>query len=173
MLIPIQRLLQELIDSHSYHDSADYQECDIDPCNWCLSAKEYLMQIGGDHYTKMQIQPVQFIHANRIPFIEGTIIKYVSRWKSKGGLQDLEKARHMVSMLIAYGPDEHAVYMPDLTRAVDDYVSANDIPPMEALIIEYVVIWRQTSGVYTLKRARSLLDIMISNRIREVYDNGN
>ena len=82
-------------------------------------------QIGGDHYTKMRIQPVQFIHANSIPFIEGTIIKYVSRWKSKGGLQDLEKARHMVSMLIAYGPDEHAVYMPsfdDLVRAVDDYV---------------------------------------------------
>ena len=69
-------------------------------------------QIGGDHYTKMKIQPVQFIHANSIPFIEGTVIKYVSRWKSKGGLQDLEKARHMVSMLIAYGPDEHAVYMP-------------------------------------------------------------
>ena len=128
-------------------------------------------QIGGDHYTKMQIQPVQFIHANSIPFIEGTIIKYVSRWKSKGGLQDLEKARHMVSMLIAYGPDEHAVYMPDLARAVDDYISANDIPRMEALIIEYVVTWRQANGVRTLKLARSLLDTMISDRIREVYDN--
>ena len=122
-------------------------------------------QIGGDHYTKMRIQPVQFIHANSIPFIEGTIIKYVSRWKSKGGLQDLEKARHMVSMLIAYGPDEHAGYMPsfdDLARAVDAYVTANDIPPMEALIIEYVATWRQTNGVRTLKLARSLLDIMIS-----------
>ena len=130
-------------------------------------------QIGGDHYAKMQIQPVQFIHANSIPFIEGTIIKYVSRWKSKGGLQDLEKARHMVSMLIAYGPDEHAVYMPsfyDLACAVDAYVTANEIPRMEALIIEYVATWRQANGTCTLKLARSLLDTMISNRIREVYD---
>ena len=128
------------------------------------------MQIGGDHYTKMQIQPVQFIHANSIPFIEGTIIKYVSRWKSKGGLQDLEKARHMVSMLIAYGPDEHAVYMPsfdDLARAVDDYTSANDIDRMEALIIEYVVTWRQTNGIRTLKLARSLLDTIVTRGLRQ------
>ena len=123
-------------------------------------------QIGGDHYTKMQIQPVQFIHTNSIPFIEGTVIKYVSRWKSKGGLQDLEKARHMVSMLIAYGPDEHAVYMPDLARAVDDYISANDIPRMEALIIEYVATWRQTNGVRTLKLARSLLDTLVTRGLR-------
>ena len=126
-------------------------------------------QIGGDHYAKMQIQPVQFIHANSLPFIEGTVIKYVSRWKSKGGLQDLEKARHMVSMLIAYGPDEHAVYMPgfyDLACAVDDYVTANDIPQMEALIIEYVATWRQTNGIRTLKMARSLLDTMISRGLR-------
>ncbi len=129
-------------------------------------------QIGGDHYRKMKIQPVQFIHANRIPFIEGTIIKYVSRWKSKGGLQDLEKARHMVSMLIAYGPDEHAVYMPnfdDLTRAVDDYVSANEIPLMEALIIEYVAAWRQMNGICTLKLARSLLDTMLTRGCQDEH----
>lgn len=128
------------------------------------------MQIGGDHYIKMKIQPVQFIHANNIPFIEGTIIKYVSRWKSKGGLQDLEKARHMVDMLIAYGPDEHAVYMPsfdDLTRAVDAYVTANETPRMEALIIEYVVTWRQACGMPTLNLARSLLDTMISRGLRQ------
>ena len=57
-------------------------------------------QVGGDHYMKMTIQPVEFIHANGIPFIEGNVIKYVARWKQKNGLKDLEKARHYLDLLI-------------------------------------------------------------------------
>ena len=58
------------------------------------------VQIGGDHYMKMAIQPVEFIHANGIPFIEGNVIKYVARWKQKNGIKDLEKARHYLDLLI-------------------------------------------------------------------------
>jgi hypothetical protein len=57
-------------------------------------------QVGGDHYRAMAIQPVEFIHANGIPFIEGCVIKYVSRWRSKGGIADLEKAKHFIEILI-------------------------------------------------------------------------
>jgi hypothetical protein len=57
-------------------------------------------QVGGDHYRAMTIQPVEFIHANGIPFIEGCVIKYVSRWRSKGGIADLEKAKHFIEILI-------------------------------------------------------------------------
>lgn len=57
-------------------------------------------QIGGDHYMKLQIQPVEYIHANNIPFIEGCIIKYATRWRDKGGLKDLEKIKHFVNLLI-------------------------------------------------------------------------
>lgn len=57
-------------------------------------------QIGGKHYSKMAIQPVEFIHANNIPFIEGNVIKYISRWRDKGGIKDLEKAKHFIEMLI-------------------------------------------------------------------------
>lgn len=59
-----------------------------------------LVQEGGDHYKKMPIQPVEYIHANHIPFMEGCIIKYISRWKNKGGIQDLEKAKHFINLLI-------------------------------------------------------------------------
>lgn len=59
-------------------------------------------QVGGDHYKKMAIQPIEYILANDIPFTEGNVIKYVSRWKSKGGVQDLRKAQHMLSLLIAH-----------------------------------------------------------------------
>lgn len=58
------------------------------------------LQIGGNHYKTMAIQPVEYIHRNNIGFIEGCIIKYVSRWQAKGGLNDLRKARHFLDLLI-------------------------------------------------------------------------
>lgn len=58
-------------------------------------------QEGGSHYKDMKIQPIEYIHANNMPFLEGTIIKYVSRWRSKGGLEDLRKAEHCIALLIA------------------------------------------------------------------------
>lgn len=58
------------------------------------------VQVDGDHYKTLKIQPVEYIHANGIPFMEGCIIKYVSRWRAKGGVKDLEKARHFIDMLI-------------------------------------------------------------------------
>jgi hypothetical protein len=57
-------------------------------------------QVGGSHYKEMAIQPLEFIHANSIPFAEGSIIKYVSRWRVKNGIADLEKARHFLDLLI-------------------------------------------------------------------------
>jgi hypothetical protein len=57
-------------------------------------------QVGGDHYKTMAIQPVEYIIKNGIGFIEGNVIKYVSRWKVKGGIKDLRKARHFLALLI-------------------------------------------------------------------------
>ena len=57
-------------------------------------------QVSGDHYKAMPIQPVEFIHANKIGYFEGNVIKYVSRWKQKNGLADLEKAKHYIELLI-------------------------------------------------------------------------
>lgn len=58
------------------------------------------VQVGGSHYKDMKIQPVQYILANELPFVEGSIIKYVSRWRNKNGVADLEKARHFLDILI-------------------------------------------------------------------------
>lgn len=57
-------------------------------------------QIGGNHYKDYKIQPVEFIYANDIPFLEGNVIKYVMRHRQKNGLQDLEKAKHYIELLI-------------------------------------------------------------------------
>ena len=58
------------------------------------------VQVGGDHYKSLRVQPVEYIHANGIGYFEGNVIKYVSRWRSKNGIKDLEKARHYIDLLI-------------------------------------------------------------------------
>lgn len=58
------------------------------------------VQVGGDHYKGSTIQPVQFFHANDLDWFQGSICKYVCRWRDKGGLQDLYKARHTLDLYI-------------------------------------------------------------------------
>ncbi|WQZ00944.1 nucelotide kinase [Stenotrophomonas phage StenR_269] len=57
-------------------------------------------QTGGQHYKGMKIQPVEFIHANGLGFMEGNVVKYIARWQLKNGLEDLEKAKHYIELLI-------------------------------------------------------------------------
>ena len=56
-------------------------------------------QVGGSHYKKFKIQPAEFCHVNGIPYIESTVIKYICRWRDKGGFQDLDKAIHFIELL--------------------------------------------------------------------------
>ena len=58
-------------------------------------------QVGGKHYIKYKIQPSQFVTVNKLLYPEGSVIKYVVRHQDKGGKQDLEKAKHMIDMIIA------------------------------------------------------------------------
>jgi hypothetical protein len=58
------------------------------------------LQVGGEHYKDVAIQPVEFIHANGIGYMEGNVIKYVTRWRKKNGIADLQKARHYIDLLI-------------------------------------------------------------------------
>lgn len=58
------------------------------------------LQVGGTHYKDRVIQPVEYIHANDMGFCEGNVVKYVTRYKDKNGIADLEKARHYLEILI-------------------------------------------------------------------------
>ena len=57
-------------------------------------------QVGGSHYKDLAIQPIDYIVQNNLGYIEGNIIKYVTRYKNKNGVEDLRKARHYLEMLI-------------------------------------------------------------------------
>lgn len=56
--------------------------------------------ISPDHYATHAIEPIEFILANKLGFCEGNIIKYVTRWRLKNGIQDLEKAKRYIEFLI-------------------------------------------------------------------------
>ena len=58
-------------------------------------------QVGGNHYQRYKIQPVEFIMKNNVLYVEGNVIKYVMRFRDKNGLEDLLKARQYLDMLIA------------------------------------------------------------------------
>ena len=52
------------------------------------------------HYVQGQIEPIDYINANNLDYLEGNIIKYVSRYKFKNGEEDLLKAQFYINMLI-------------------------------------------------------------------------
>lgn len=58
------------------------------------------IQVGGNHYQDFPIQPIEFIMKNSLSFPVGNIIKYVCRFDKKSGLEDLNKAKHYLEILI-------------------------------------------------------------------------
>lgn len=57
-------------------------------------------QIAGTHYKDKAVQPWDYIVGNNLGYLEGNIVKYVSRWKDKNGIDDLRKAQHYLEKLI-------------------------------------------------------------------------
>lgn len=57
-------------------------------------------QVAGDHYKKQKIQPIEYIMANQLPFAEGCIVKYATRWRDKGGIEDLRKIKQYCDFII-------------------------------------------------------------------------
>lgn len=57
-------------------------------------------QIAGSHYKDMEIQPYEYCERNKLTGLESNVVKYVSRWRKKGGRVDLEKAIHCLELLI-------------------------------------------------------------------------
>lgn len=58
------------------------------------------LQVNGTHYKGMTIQPIEFAMANGLDACQHTIVKYVTRFREKNGIDDLLKARHVIDILI-------------------------------------------------------------------------
>lgn len=63
-------------------------------------------QVGGNHYSKLPIQPLEYALANGLGIMEHAVVKYTTRHKDKGGKQDLEKAiDYLQKMIQHYYPE--------------------------------------------------------------------
>lgn len=57
-------------------------------------------QVGGEHYKNKPIQPIEYCHKNKLGPCESAVVKYVTRWREKNGIEDLKKAKHYIDLLI-------------------------------------------------------------------------
>ena len=73
-------------------------------CEELMSANNH--QVGGTHYAKSVIQPWDYINKNGLGYLEGNIVKYISRWRDKGGVEDLRKVVHYAEKLIEIAMEE-------------------------------------------------------------------
>lgn len=115
-----------------------------------MSAKD--IQVGGSHYRTMQVQPVQFIQDNLMGFCEGSVVKYVCRWRAKNGIEDLRKARHYLQLIIEAPEYIHllgqvrkasviAVRRDISGMTAEEFIDKNGLTNPEAGVIRHVWYW--------------------------------
>ena len=71
------------------------------------------IQVGGDHYKKAEYEPWDVIDDWGMGYFDGNALKYISRWKSKGGVNDLKKAQHYIKKLIELVGDDNKEVEPE------------------------------------------------------------
>lgn len=78
------------------------QKCMV--CKTCLDTKawgdEPIPKPVSAHYTKLAIDPYEYAHRNGLGMLQGNVVKYITRYKDKGGREDLEKAMNTLKRLI-------------------------------------------------------------------------
>jgi len=57
-------------------------------------------QVGGDHYIDFKIMPIEYISKNKLDFLEGNIVKYISRHRKKNGAEDIRKVIHYAELIL-------------------------------------------------------------------------
>jgi len=121
-------------------------------------------QVGGNHYKRFKIQPIELIVLNNLNFLEGNVVKYVCRHRFKDGLKDLKKAKHYIEMLIDF-KDKFGKELPFLK-----FVLANEIPYSEGKIIDSILKYSKSGYIKELGIALDFIDYLIEDyKIVEKY----
>lgn len=122
-------------------------------------------QVGGGHYKKQAIQPIEFSMANGLDACAHSTLKYVGRHPEKGGRQDLEKAFHFVQLREALGTAAHRVneWVVDIMA----YCQANAIPSEEAGVLCDLCSWVESGDPLKLRRLKNSLLELIELRYPE------
>lgn len=96
------------------------------------------VQIGGNHYKDMVMQPIELITALRCSFIQGCIIKYISRYRAKNGVQDIKKCIHYAQLAIQLG-DKRRCNDKTLSLNINKFIIKNKLTILQRRIITQTV----------------------------------
>jgi len=126
-----------------------------------LSTTANSRQIGGDHY-KSKYEHWDFVEDVGMGYLEGNATKYISRWRKKAGVQDLDKGLHYVDKLRELnkrsGKQRRRNRITGGQRLVDTcaerFCTANELQPTERLIITLLTTWKDDADLLS---ARTLL----------------
>jgi hypothetical protein len=121
-----------------------------------LSANE--RQVAGDHYNKRPIQHWDFAVGNDMSYLGGQATKYVSRWKDKNGVVDLQKAGHFIEKMI----EVHS--RPPTPVGLEDYFAAQQLGPQEQVIVAMIYAYERTLDVAFLRQAAEALRALVDQQ---------
>jgi hypothetical protein len=122
------------------------------------------MQVGGDHY-RSSLQHWDVVSQYNVPYLEGCASKYVSRWRKKNGLQDLQKALHFTTKLkeVIDNPELRYVHGTVPFQVIERFVIANDLEMNERHVLLMLWSWSSREDVAS---AINVLNFMIQEAER-------
>lgn len=106
-------------------------------------------QVGGTHY-QASFQHWDWVLRYRVDYLAGNATKYVTRWRKKNGLADLEKAQHYVAKLLESHelvPRSNAPTPLDIACPLNEYAKANELWWTEERIIALLTTWRDKANL--------------------------
>lgn len=113
-------------------------------------------QVGGNHYKDYNMQPIELIVNAKLSYIQGNIVKYITRYKDKNGAQDVEKCIHYAELAIelnSVGP-EHK-----MLNLAYSYCSVNKLSVLQTDIIASCV---SDDYLMVIRKCKKLLKIIKS-----------
>lgn len=113
-------------------------------------------QVGGSHYATLAVQPVEFAMKNQWDFCAASILKYLTRWRAKNGVEDLRKARHFVEIRETW---RHLVRLPrPILMPMYEYVGLNHIRPDDAALLNALDDYVNAAGGASHRMALVLIE---------------
>lgn len=101
-------------------------------------------QVGGSHYKDLAMQPVELIAKLNLDYFIGNIVKYVTRHRSKNGIEDIKKAAHYVELASYYSKYKNPIAakfgFKAVAKLVDKYVEANYLTLLERNAIYFACL---------------------------------
>ena len=103
----------KVVEEAAQADSATLAEETLSALGWTSDGQAWVeqpridmvpnaldVQVGGTHYKDCAIQPIEYIHANKLGFAEGNVVKYITRHRQKHGADDVRKVIHYCQLLL-------------------------------------------------------------------------